>query len=173
MTKLTLAFALLLTAAAAAHAQTTPAGTPYPPGTSPIEPRIIRDPVQRDEAHITASRSYSAAAESEADAARRSMLPNFKAVVEVTNHAAKAIKSVSWTATLTDPDTGTVVRTYDVTTKTDIAPGKTKKLSKRLRTPRANVVRITSRPRYKRSVADLKVAVTGVTYVDGSTSTTP
>lgn len=173
MTKLTLALALLLTAAAASRAQTTPVGTPYPPGSSPIEPKIIRDPVHREEALITASRTRNYSAEREADAARRAMPPTFKAQVEVTNRAAKAIKSVVWTATLTDPDTGAVIRTYDVETKAGIAPGKTKRLSKRLRTPRANVVNTSAQSPRRGLVADLKVAVKSVTYADGTTSTTP
>ena len=182
MTKLTLTFMLLLTAAAAAHAQdTTPAGTPLPPGTSTIELRKIKDPVQLDEAHIAASHRSSAAAERRAaeengaNPVRRAVppTPSFKAEIKVTNHAAKAIKSVAWTATLTDPDTGAVIDSYDVTTEARIAPGKTKKLSKRLRVPRANVVRATSRTPNKSQVANLKVAVKAVTYADGSTSTTP
>jgi hypothetical protein len=172
MTKLTLAFMLLLTAAAAAHAQsTTPAGTPLPPGTSDIEPRKIKDPVHLDEAHIADSRDLGRRAENEANSAWRNMPPSFKAEVRVTNHAAKSIRAVSWTATLTDRETGAVVRTYDVTTKARIAPGSTKKLSKHLRTPPANLVRASSR--FMPQLTDLKVEVKDVTYADGSTSTTP
>ena len=172
--KLTLAFALLITAAAA-HAQqgTTPAGTPYPPGGSSGDPRVIRDPVHRDEAHIAASRVRTNAAEREAAAFRYSMPRTFKAAVEVTNHAAKAIKSVEWTTTLTDPNTGDVIHTYDVTTKANIAPGKTKKLSKNLRTPHARVVSAADRNPYRPRVGNIKVEVKGVTYADGTTSATP
>jgi hypothetical protein len=173
MKKLTLAFALLLTAAAAAHAQTTPAGTSYPPGSSDIYPKKIKDPAQLDEAHIANSRLRSTPAEREAEAARRNTPQTFKAEVVVTNHAAKAIKSVEWTATLTDPATGDIISTYDVTTKSNISPGKTKKLSKRLRTPHVRVVSATSRDPYRPQVGNVKVEVTGVTYADGSTSTTP
>lgn len=174
MKKLTLTFALLLTAAAAAHAQDrTPVGTPYPPGSSSIDPKIIRDPVQRDEAHIAAARVTTSPSEREAASARYNMPPTFKAVVEVTNHAAKAIKSVDWTATLTDPATGDVISTYDVTTKSNISPGKTKKLSKNLRTPHVRVVSATARNPYQPRVGNVKVAVKGVTYADGTTSTTP
>ena len=173
MKKLTLAFALLLTATAAAHAQTTPAGTSYPPGSSDIYPKKIKDPVQLDEAHIANSRVRTGPAEREAAAARRNMPQTFKAEVVVTNHAAKAIKSVEWTTTLTDPDTGDIISTYDVTTKSNIAPGKTKRLSKRLRTPHVRVVSATSRNPYQPQVGNIKVEITGVTYADGSTSTTP
>ena len=174
MKKLTLVFALLLTAAAAARAQDrTPAGTPYPPGSSSIDPKIIRDPVHRDEAHIAASRARTSPMEREASAWRYNMPRTFKALVEVTNHAAKAIKSVEWTATLTDPATGDVIGTYDVTTKSNIAPGKTKKLSKRLTTPHARVVSATASNPYQSRVGDLKVEVKNVTYADGTTSATP
>ena len=173
MKKLTLVFALLLTAAAAAHAQTTPAGTPYPPVSSDIYPKKIKDPVQLDEAHIAASRNSTTPSERNATSARSNKSPTFKAVVEVTNHSAKAIKSVEWTATLTDPATGDILSTYDVTTKSNIAPGKKKRLSKNLRTPHARVVSATSREPFQPKVGNLKVAVKSVTYADGTTSTTP
>ena len=172
MKKLTLAFALLLTATAAAHAQ-TPTGAPYPPGSSEIYPKKISDPVKLDEAHIANSRVRAVPAEQEALSSSRHRPPTFKAEVVVTNHAAKAIKSVEWTTTLTDPDTGDIISTYDVTTKSNIAPGKTKRLSKRLRTPHVRVVSATSRNPYQPQVGNIKVEVTGVTYADGSTSTTP
>ena len=168
MTKLTVALALLLTAAAAARAQ-TPNGNS---GNDPLRDAMrTGDAAKIGEAHIEASRAFGAGAEREA--ARLGMTPSFKAVVEVTNRAAKAIKSVSWTATLTEPGTGNVIQSYDVETKTRIDPGTTKKLSKRLRTPRASRLLLATTPRGRSPVADLKVEVTGVTYVDGSTSTTP
>ena len=171
MTKLTLAFALLLTASAAAHAQ-VPGGSP---GSNPLREAMRQgDAAKVEEAHIRASRIYGARSESEAASARRRNMPQtFKAEIRVTNSASKAIKSVVWTATLTDPMTGALLRTYEVESEARIAPGQTKKLSKRLRTPSATVVNTSaSRPRVV-PVADLKVAITGVTYADGSTSTTP
>ncbi|HEX7314845.1 MAG TPA: hypothetical protein VF297_13040 [Pyrinomonadaceae bacterium] len=178
MKKLTLIFALLLAAAAAAHAQVpnnNPAQLPNNnPGTDPFrDARLSRDPAKSEEALISASRASNARAESEADAVRRNLPATFNAEVEVTNSAAKTIKSVAWTATLLDSETGAVIRSYDVTTNARIAPGKTKKLSKFLRTPRANVVKVSSRAARRPPVADLKVKVIGVTYEDGSTSTTP
>jgi hypothetical protein len=172
MRKLPLAFALLLTVAAAAQAQ-TPAGTQYPAGSSDIYPKKIKDSVQLDESHIANSRASSAPAEREAAAARNNRPQTFKAVVEVTNHAAQAIKSVEWTTTLIDPNTGDVISTYDVTTKTRIAPGKTKKLSKNLRTPYARVVSVRDRTPYRPRVGNIAVEVKAVTYADGTTSTTP
>lgn len=174
MKKLTLTFALLLTSAAAAHAQsTTPAGTPYPPGSSPIEPKIISDPVKRDEAHIQGSRMRSYRPEVVPSSSGRYKPQTFKAEVVVTNHAAKAIKSVEWTATLTDPNTGNVISTYDVTSKSKIEPGRTKKLSKSLNTPRDRVVNASARNPHRPNVANVKVEIKSVTYADGSTSTTP
>ena len=170
MKKLTLTFALLLTAAAAAHAQ-VPNNNP---GTDPFrDARMSRDPAKSEEALITASRAANARAENEAAAARRNMPPTFYAEVEVTNSAPKAIKSVQWRATLLDSETGAVIRAYDMKTDARIAPGKTRKLSKLLRTPRANVLKVTSRAPRRAQVADLKVKVTGVTYVDGTTSAAP
>jgi hypothetical protein len=171
MTRLTLAFTLLLTTAAAAHAQ-TPNGNP---GSDPLrEAMRTGDSAKVEEAHINASRANRLKAESAAATGRSSNRPQtFKAQVEVTNRAAKAIKSVVWTATLTDPDTGSVIRAYDVETKADIAPGKTKRLSERLLTPPATVVNSSAKRPRRTPVADLKVAVKSVTYVDGSTSATP
>lgn len=171
MKKLTLAFGLLLTASAAAHAQ-VPNGSP---GSDPLREaqRQPTDAARQGEALITASRMRNNTLESEADSVRNAMPKTFRAEVSVTNHAAQSIKSVAWTATLLDPETGAVIRTYDVTTDARIAPGSTKRLSKHLRTPRTNVVRVASRSPYRPTVADLKVKVKAVTYVDGSTSATP
>lgn len=171
MRKLTLAFALLLTASAAAHAQ-TPSNRNA--GNDPVrEAMRMGDTVKAEEAHINASRRSMAGPESAAAAARRSNVRSFKAEVEVTNHAAKSIKYVTWTATLTDPNTGSVIRSYDVKSKTRIAPGSTKKLSKNLRTPPVDRLLAAATPLGRSPVANLKVEVTGVTYADGSTSTTP
>lgn len=166
MTKLTLAFALLLTGAAAAHAQIPT------PSDAQRQPMSDRDPIHREETHIASSRNSSSSLEREANASRRHPLPTMKAVVEVTNHAAKEIKFVTWTATLTDPLTGAVIDSYDVKTKARIAPGSTKKLSKRLKTSRNNVVNASSAGTSS-SVIYIKVEVTGVTYADGSTAVTP
>ncbi len=170
MRKLTLIAALLLTTAAAAHAQ-SPNGSP---GFDPQREALReRNTTRLDEAHISVSRASSAKLEREAAASRRGTTKTFKAVVEVTNSAAKAIKSVSWTATLTEVGTGNVIRSYDVETKTRIKPGTTKKLSKHLRTPYADLRTRATMPFDRNPVTVLKVEVTAVTYVDGSTSTTP
>lgn len=171
MTKLTLTFVLLLAAAAAAHAQgTTPAGTPYPSGSSPIYPKLDPDVVRRDEAHIAANRAATRDAEARAATLGRTSGQTFKAEIKVTNTSVKAIQSVSWTATLLDPFTGAVIRAYDVETETQIAPGKTKKLSEKLPKPGPRTVSATS---LGGTAADLKVRINTITYVDGTTSTTP
>jgi hypothetical protein len=132
------------------------------------------DPIIRDEAHISNSRRQSNRAEREARAAYRSSNgPSFKAGVVVTNSSAKTIKSVTWSAVLTDRHTGHVIRTYDVTSKASIAPGRSKKLTKRLQTPYGHVVSSSSGGGRSAQAADLKVAVESVTYEDGSTSATP
>lgn len=171
MKKLTLALALLLTATAAAHAQTTPAGTQYPPGSSEIYPKKIKDPVQLDESHIVNSRVNTAPSEREAASSRYNKPPTFKVEIMVTNRAAKAIKSVEWAVTLTDPTTGDIISTYDVTTKAKISPGKSKKLSKNLNNPQARVVSVRDRTPYQPQVGNIKVEVTSVTYADDTTST--
>ena len=178
MRKLTLTRALLLTAAAAAHAQ-SPAGPPTGSNISAVERDPLRDAMRygdgakAGEAMIEASRASNVRLENEANVGRRTKLQTFKAEIEVTNSAVKTISAVIWRATLLDPKTGAVIRYYDVTTSAKIAPGKTKKLSKQLTTPRANQARTGSQTPNSPNVADLKVKVTGVTYEDGSFSPTP
>lgn len=173
MKKLTLTFMLLLAAAAAAHAQgTTPAGTTYPPGSSPTYPKFDPDAIRRDETHIANSRIVTSREEHRADR-WYGKADTFKAEIEVTNTSAQPIQSVTWTATLLDSETGAVIRTFEVTTEKKVAPGKTKKLGQRLVTPYDYVVRANARHPNRPNVADLKVAVKSVTYSDGTTSTTP
>ncbi|HEX7314844.1 MAG TPA: hypothetical protein VF297_13035 [Pyrinomonadaceae bacterium] len=169
MKKLTLAFALLLTASAAAHAQmpTRPSNDPLGRDTDP------RPGIARDEINIGDSRSRVSSMEREADRARRSSPGNLKAEFEVTNNADKAIKSVAWTATITNADSGDVIQTQQLTTNTRIDPGKTKKLSKRLKAPRADEVKGGYFPGLPFWFGPVKVEIKSVTYVDGSTSTTP
>jgi hypothetical protein len=131
------------------------------------------DPVRRDERLISISRREMMGPVSTSDVNRLSHVPTFKAQLKVTNHGAKTIKSVSWLASLTDPATGAMIRTYNITSKQRIAPGATKKLEKKLPTPRVHVVSAAPGGRRSPTVADLKAAVVQVTYEDGSTSDTP
>lgn len=176
MRKLTFIVMLTLATSASARAQGPP---PTPAqrssaGDTMQDAMRDKDPVRREERVINISSRELTKMERQADAARRAPLRMFKAEVVVTNHGAKTIKSVSWSASLTNHGTGTLIRTYDVTTEARIAPGKTKKLTKRLPTPRANVLSVAA-PSGTGSppTADLKAMVTRVTYEDGSTSTTP
>jgi hypothetical protein len=100
--------------------------------------------------------------------------PIFKAQVIVTNHSTKFIKSVSWTATLTQPGSTEVIAQNNLYSEVNIAPGKTKKLTKKVQIRPIRVVNAANLPSGKEPpVADLKVAVTEVTYADGSKSKTP
>ena len=101
-------------------------------------------------------------------------LPVFKARVVVTNRSSKLIKSVSWTAILTQPGTNDIISEHYLTSRLDIAPGKTKKVTQKLQIRPVRVVNAANLPPANSGqVADLKVAVTEVTYADGSTSKTP
>lgn len=153
----------------------------HPPYTSPGRDTLhdaLRDPdpIKRDERLIAgANKRINGNETSNTITPRFSYQPpHFEAKVVVLNTSSKKIKAVSWTAMLTDPSTGQLIQTFDVTTKARIAPGRKKELKKMLPTPAAaKVVNTSTLRRNSRQVADLKVAVTGVTYEDGSTSKTP
>jgi hypothetical protein len=171
MTKLMLAAALTMIAAVSAQAQVS--GRPGEGDNTRQAALRDPDPVRRDERLISISRREMMGAENAADATRRSRVPTFKAQVEITNHGSKTIKSVSWLASLTDPATGAVIRTYNIKTDRRIAPGRTKTLVEKLPTPHARVVSAAPGRRKSPVVADLKATVVQVTYEDGSTSETP
>lgn len=176
MGKLLFAAALVLIALASSQAQNIPPGQNSSVPDNNRDALIIRDPVKRDEALIAgANRRGNSLEKDDSDKGRRySYDQMFKARVEVMNNSAKVIKSVTWSASLIDSSTGQLIRAYDITTKTRIAPGRSKKLSKSLSTPRANIVSAgTPRTSNAPAVADLKTKITLVTYEDGSTSETP
>jgi hypothetical protein len=163
MKKLMLATALMLAALASAHAQNIPPG--QSPSATPNNNRdalTIKDPIHRDEALIAGAnrRGNSLQKSDTINIPNSPYVHTFNARIEVTNNSTKAIKSVSWSASLIDPGTGQLIRAYDVTTNARIAPGKKKHLSKRLPTPRANVVSANSPSISKVPVADLKTKVT-------------
>ncbi|HEX8636121.1 MAG TPA: hypothetical protein VF703_18385 [Pyrinomonadaceae bacterium] len=172
MKKLMLIAAMTLIAVTSAQAQVS-----RRPGYTGADTRqdALRDPdpVRRDERLISISRREMTRSENAVDAARPVPSRMFKARVAVTNHASKTIKSVSWLASLTDPATGAVIRTYPVTTERQIAPGKSKTLEKSLPIPYAKVVRAGRSRRLSPGVADLKASIVRITYEDGSTSETP
>ena len=177
MKRLMLAAALMLAALASAHAQ-------IPPGRNSSETTAdnnrdalaIRDPIHRDEALIAGANKRGNSLQRYAPDENRHpiFVPTFKAQIKVRNNSAKAIKSVTWSASLIDPGTGRLIRTYDVTSEARIAPGKAKHLSERLPTPSSKVVSAGGPPSRKApAVVDLKTKITLVTYEDGSTSETP
>ena len=171
MKRLMLVAALAVVALAAAPTQAQP-----PTAQERWDNARLRDPdpAVREEAHIRNSRIQSNRAEREANSSyRASLVSSFEARLVVTNTSAKTVRSVDWTATLTDRETGELISTYDVTTETKIAPGKAKRLKKKLQTPRARVVNAAGGRRRRAQVADLMVSVTRVTYEDGTTSETP
>lgn len=101
-------------------------------------------------------------------ASGRSLEPRtFKASVVVNNSSARTIASVNWTVSLVDRESGETIRTYDVTTRTRIAPGKKKKLDKRLPLPRYGLVNARN-PQSPGTVARIVPEITRVTYDDGS-----
>ena len=95
-----------------------------------------------------------------------------EAKLKVTNHSSNEIRFVSWVVSFTDPITGAIVSTREVTSKSKIAPGKEKTLKKTLSVPR--LVRVTAKDGKARAVLPkVKSALINVTYADGTTSTTP
>src|SRR5687767_13895050 len=140
MKKLMLAAALMLAALASAHAQNIPPGQNPSSAITPNnrDALTIKDPIHRDEALIAGANRRGNSLQSDPVDIRNSPYSHtFKAQIEVTNNSTKVIKSISWAASLLDPDTGRLIRSYDVTTNARIAPGKKKQISRRLPTPRA------------------------------------
>ena len=104
-------------------------------------------------------------------AAGRALEPRtFKATVVVNNTSAKAIASVNWTVALVDRESGETIRSYEVTTRTRIAPGKKKKLDKRLPLPRYGLVNARN-PQTPGTVAKIVPVITRITYEDGTFDT--
>lgn len=156
--------AMTLVATASAYAQRPPTTTENTRQAALNDP----DPVRRDERLIALSRAETARTEKKRFP-RDMPVSTFKAQIVVTNRNSRTIKSVSWVATLTDPDTGEVLGKYEITSETRIGPGKKKQLEKKLPIPQFRVVSVGA----PRTVANLKSAVTSVTFVDGATSTEP
>lgn len=123
------------------------------------------DPIRRDERLIALSRAETSRIEMKRPPYGMSG-DTFKAKIIVTNRNSRTIKSVSWVATLTDPNTGEVLGKYDITSEARISPGKKKQLEKKLPIPQFRMVSVAA----PRTVANLKSVVTSVTFVDGTTS---
>jgi hypothetical protein len=178
MTRFILLAVLIFSAVVIANAQRDPRGT----STVDTVQDALRDPdpIHRDERLIAgANRNIRRIPREDPLPPSRSLrsatpLPVFKARVVVTNHSAKLIKSVYWTAILTQPGTNDIISQHHLTSHVDIAPGKTKKVTQKLQIRPVRVVNVAKLPPVNSpQVADLKVAVTEVIYADGSTSKTP
>lgn len=155
--------AITLVATASAYAQ-RPTTTPT---ANEARQAALSDPesVRRDERLIALSRATTGKMERKHNPINMSRY-TFKARLVVTNPSSKTIKSVSWVAILTDPDTGEVLGKYDITSATRISPGKKKKLEKKFLKPQFRVVSVSA----PRTVANLNTAVTSVVFEDGTTS---
>ncbi|HZH29716.1 MAG TPA: hypothetical protein VEY11_02930 [Pyrinomonadaceae bacterium] len=171
MTKLMLAATLTLLAAVSAQAQVS--RRPNPEDNTRQAALSDPDPIRREERLISISSRELSGPRRAADAPPFANVSTFKAQLDITNRGSKTIKSVSWLATLTDPATGALIRTYNIETKRRIAPGATKKLEKKLPTPRAHTVSAAPGGRKSPVVADLKSTIIQITYEDGSTSEKP
>ncbi|HEY0082239.1 MAG TPA: hypothetical protein VGB61_05565 [Pyrinomonadaceae bacterium] len=170
MRKLLLAATLTMIAAGSAQAQVS--RRPSEGDNNRQAAMRDPDPVRREERMISIS-SRELRREHRPYNERYVSNRTFKARVSITNHSTKTIKSVSWMASLVDPATGQLIRSYPVTTEKRIAPGGTKKLETKLPLPMARVVRVGPDGVASPTVADLKSTVVQVTYEDGSTSETP
>jgi hypothetical protein len=166
-----LAVTLTLLAAVSAGAQVS--RRPNPEDNTRQAALSDPDPIRREERLISISSREMSGPRRAADAPPFANVSTFKAQLDITNRGSKTIKSVSWLATLTDPATGALIRTYNIETRRRIAPGATKTLEKKLPTPRAHVVRVAPGGRKLPVIADLKSTIIRITYEDGSTSETP
>ncbi|MDT4953668.1 MAG: hypothetical protein QOJ02_1806 [Acidobacteriota bacterium] len=169
MRRLTFIVAMTLIATAAAYAQRSA------PGDTVQGALRDPDPIHRDERMIALSQAGMANKVEQPGSLMVRRAPygfpatTFNAQIVVTNHNSKIIKSISWVATLTDPNTGEMIGKYDITSETRISPGKKKKLKKSLPVPQFRVVSA----RTPRTVANLKSTITSVTFEDGATSSEP
>jgi len=97
---------------------------------------------------------------------------SLEAKLKVTNHSNNEIKFVSWQVSFTNPTTGAVIGTREITSKSRIAPGKEKTLKKLVRIPRlVNFEAIHGRT--YATLPTMTTALASVTYADGTTSRTP
>ncbi|PYS76064.1 MAG: hypothetical protein DMF66_16750 [Acidobacteria bacterium] len=175
--RLMLVVVTVLAAASSAHAQTDtdPLGRPSVGVDTVRSAQRDPDPARREDRLISVAERGFSKMEEEARSSHVEAGGTVKAMVAVTNHTSKVIKSVSWAASFTDPGTGQLIRKYDVSTGARIQPGKTKTLTKRLPIPRVKVVSAAAPVGHKAhdTFAKLTSAVTGVTYDDGSTFSAP
>lgn len=166
MSKLMFALFIALAAAVSGYSQNTPVGnqTRRPSRSADMERQQEMDELYRRRELDTLMNG--------ADAAREEPPRTFKASVVVENRSDKVIKSVSWVVSLLYSNSGELIREYKVTTRTNIAPGKTKTLKQRFPIPRTGVVDARN-PSGKPSETTAKIVpvISSVTYEDGSSGT--
>ena len=132
------------------------------------------DPERRGEIIFNRSRVKLDELARTANSSRRADARTFEASVLINNRAAKTVKSVSWRVSLVDPDSGEVIRKYDITTEKRIAPGRRKKLTRRLPVPPPGSVSANARGGASSgTVADVVAVVTRVEYTDGTFGDAP
>lgn len=166
MKRLTLSLALALLAVSAAHAQADPG--------QGLE-HILREPnpERRNEVLVERGRQRLDELSRTSRAARGVGERTFKASVVVLNRSPKTVKSVLWTVSLVDPESGATIRSYDVATEGRIAPGKRKSLTRRLPIPPSGVVSARRPGGTTVPVADVVTSVTRIEYTDGSSTDSP
>ena len=166
MRRLTLSLALALLAASAASAQAYP--------QQGLE-HILREPnpVRRNEVLVERGRLQLDELSHVGHASRGAGARTFKASVVVTNQSLKTVKAVFWTVSLLEPGSGATIRRYDVATEGLIAPGKRKRLTRRLPVPPVRSLSAHSLGNSPAPVADVVTAVTRIEYADGSFTDSP
>jgi hypothetical protein len=98
----------------------------------------------------------------------------FPASVVVHNRSTKNIKSVSWSVSLVNPESGELIRKYEVTSDKRIKPAERRKLTRRLPIPFVRVVSATAGGgKSSDEIANVVTAITRVEYTDGSFADSP
>ncbi|HEV2803277.1 MAG TPA: hypothetical protein VGW12_22645 [Pyrinomonadaceae bacterium] len=98
----------------------------------------------------------------------------FQASVVVHNQSAKSIKTVFWSVSLVNPESGELIRKYEVTSDKRIKPTERRKLTQRLPIPFVRVVSATGGGgKSSDEIANVVTVITRVEYTDGSFADSP
>jgi hypothetical protein len=98
----------------------------------------------------------------------------FPASVVVHNQSTKSIKSVFWSVSLVNAESGELIRKYEVTSDKRIKPTERRKLTQRLPIPFVHVVRATAGGgKSSDEIANVVTLITRVEYTDGSFANSP
>jgi len=98
----------------------------------------------------------------------------FPASVVVHNQSTKSIKSVFWSVSLVNPESGELIRKYEVISDKRIKPTERRKLTRRLPIPFVRVVRATAGGgKSPDDIANVVTVITRVEYTDGSFADSP